>query len=471
MSRSRLTFLPKNKQVAGVAIGAIAMLVMAVPALTEESSDEVFKVTTAIQAGTNPLVSFDISWFDARLNRYFLADRSNNQIDVVNPSDNSITAIAHGIFAGVNPGGNDFSGPDGVLTVNKGEDENGEGDNGVTELWVGDSPGKVWVLNAVTGANILGDSHFISVGGTTRADELCFDPRDHLIMIASPGEDPPYVTFISTTTHKVVTKLKFNGSNGTPDASGGSLEQCGWSPKTGKFYQNVPVINTNPVISGLQAGGVAVIDPKDVHPDPVGAKVEKTLPVDLNDCGLPQGMAIGPDNQILLGCNGPSPPVPPGNRNTAIININSGATLAKFDNLGGDDEVWFNKGDGRYFVPSCNTDCRAGTGQEVLGVIDSNGLRLAQSVVLATKLGTGSARRAHSVAADPDTKQVYVPLPATSTPPPATGGNDATMCDNAPNKVGSPSASTGCILVFATTHDDDDRSSVAEERGKDDRQE
>src|SRR5262245_60931268 len=105
MSRSALTFLPKNKQVAGMAIGAIAMLAVAVPALTQEApkKDEVFTVTTAIQAGTNALVSFDISWFDARLNRYFLADRSNNQIDVVNPSDNSITHIAQGIFAGVQP--------------------------------------------------------------------------------------------------------------------------------------------------------------------------------------------------------------------------------------------------------------------------------------------------------------------------------------------------------------------------------
>src|SRR5262249_32497929 len=295
---------------------------MAVPALTEESSDEVFKVTTAIQAGTNPLVSFDISWFDARLNRYFLADRSNNQIDVVNPSDNSITAIAHGIFAGVHPGGNDFSGPDGVLTVNKGEDENGEGDNGVTELWVGDSPGKVWVLNAVTGANILGAGKFISVGGTTRADELCFDSKNHLIMIASPGEGDgspgsggPFVTFISTRTHQVVAKLVFDGTNGTVQATGG-LEQCGWSRKTGKFYQNVPKAGAGP------SGVIAVIDPETAlagNPQVMG-----NLSVANGDCNLPQGMAIGPDDQIMLGCNGPSPG---GARNTAMVDINTGATL------------------------------------------------------------------------------------------------------------------------------------------------
>ena len=37
MSRSAHTFLPKNKLVAGLGIGAIAMLAMAGPALTQEA--------------------------------------------------------------------------------------------------------------------------------------------------------------------------------------------------------------------------------------------------------------------------------------------------------------------------------------------------------------------------------------------------------------------------------------------------
>ena len=30
--------------------------------------------------------------------------------------------------------------------------------------------------------------------------------------------------------------------DGSPEATNG-LEQCGWSPKTGKFYQNVPEVD------------------------------------------------------------------------------------------------------------------------------------------------------------------------------------------------------------------------------------
>ena len=78
-------------------IGAIAMLAMAGPALTDDrkdpKKDEVFHVTTVYTstgricqpAGT--FFSFDISWFDPMLNKYFLADRNNKAIDVVDPTN------------------------------------------------------------------------------------------------------------------------------------------------------------------------------------------------------------------------------------------------------------------------------------------------------------------------------------------------------------------------------------------------
>jgi hypothetical protein len=461
------------KRTVGIAIGAIAMLAVAGPALAQEapSKDEVFTRTTTILAGAKALVSFDISWFDPEFGAsgtYFLADRSNNQIDVVDPSTNTNKPIAQGIFAGVvlNPDGtanNDKSGPDGVLTVHQA--------GGVTELWVGDSPGRVWVLNASTGTPISGFTNPISVGGTTRADELCFDSKDHLIMIASPGEGDgvttfPYVTFISTTTHQVVVKLHFDGKNGTVPAAGG-LEQCGWSPETGKFYQNVPV-NGN---ASDGSGVTAVIDPQTVLKTPPNPQVEQNFPIPIADCGLPQGMAIGPNNQVMLGCNGPS--TPSTERNTAMINIRSGAIIATFPALGGTDEVWFNEGDGHYFFPSCNTECRVpatgATGPEVLAVIDSTGHRLDQSVQLATKLGNQTGRRAHSVAADPVTNQVYVPIPACSvlpmtTPPTCNpAGNDASICN-----FGNTTAITGCIAVFTATNDDG--FARAKERGEDDNQ-
>src|SRR5262249_39149630 len=227
-----------------------------------------------------------------------------------------------------------------------------------------------------------------------------------------------------------------------------------------------------PVADAGPSGVIAVIDPETALAG--NPQVMTNLPVAESDCDHPQGMAIGPDDQLMLGCNGPSPPIPPslvGNRNPALVDINTGATLPGgfFANLGGADEVWFNKGDGHYFFPSCNTACRPapGTtqgGPEVLGIVDSRVPEKDQQVTIATTLGntaTSLARRAHSVAADPDTLQVYVPLPASClSATPACGGvaNDASMCEaTGIETVGSPTALTGCILVLKGTPDADDR--------------
>jgi hypothetical protein len=442
------------------AVGTFAALALAGTAWAAEDSkkDEVFKPTTAIQVDTTPLVSFDISFVDPVLHRYFLADRSHKAIDVVNPADNSITVFVNPGYAGVNPGGNDFSGPDGLLTANN-----------HTEVWVGDSPGKVWVQDSTTLAVKSlpgGAANPILVGGKSRADELCYAPKANVIMIASPAEN--YVSFISTKTYKVLSQLIFNGSKGlqSPSVIPGvplngaginatnGLEQCQFSEATGKFYQNVPEVNGPG--DDTAPGAVAVIDPTTMQ-------VETSFPVPLEACAGPQGMTIGPHNQILLGCAAPSPN---GHSNIAIINQRSGAVLASIPDLGGADEVWYNNGDGHYFIPGCNAACRANPGSQLeqLGVVDANGLRLDQSVPIASPAGK-TGRRIHSVAADAATNQVYVPIPAIAlTTPPF----PKSVCSSATNNVGSPSDATGCIAVFTTTHDD--RSRIAHEREKDERQ-
>src|SRR5262249_37898734 len=153
---------------------------------------------------------------DPVLNKYFLADRSNKTIDILDLSTSppTLTQAVNNNFQG-NTGNNDGSGPDGVATVNN-----------HTEVWVGDvggtcfplvppngdlpatcGPGQVWVLNTDGSVKTPlpgGAANPIPVGGKSRADEFCYDPKDNLVMIASPAEAPPFVTFISTTSYKVV---------------------------------------------------------------------------------------------------------------------------------------------------------------------------------------------------------------------------------------------------------------------------
>src|SRR5262245_54791435 len=191
MSRSAL------KPMTGMAIGGLAMLAVAVPALSQPEvpgddfkKDEVFKVTTVIQVpGAAAFFSFDISWFDPKLNKFFLTDRNNKAIDVVDAKNPAgITQFPNPKFHGTDPNGNDFAGPDGVLTANNS-----------TELWVGDAQGQVWVMDSKTGAvkTLPGVANPIVVGGVGRADELCYDPKDNIILIASPHDG--FVTSISAT--------------------------------------------------------------------------------------------------------------------------------------------------------------------------------------------------------------------------------------------------------------------------------
>jgi hypothetical protein len=247
-------------------------------------------------------------------------------------------------------------------------------------------------------------------------------------MVANNADSPPFASIISTDTFKVVKQIAFDGSNGAPNSNNGA-EQCQWSPRTGKFYISIPGIAGHP--DG--EGGVAVIDPKT-------KTVVDTFIVPVADCAAPQGMAVGPDSQILLGCNAPSPN---GHSNTVIINEHSGVVVGRLPDLGGNDEVWFNEGDGHYFLAG---------GQnlnEQLGVVDSSGHR-ADAIVPTASNPNATGRRAHSVAADSNKNEVYVPIPATSAAAP---GYDSTLCGTS-----ATAKAAGCIAVFSTTKNDHPRS-------------
>src|SRR2546427_4716023 len=78
------------------------------------------KCLTAVQIPGNPLRSYDISWVNPHRAEYYLADRSNAGIDIIDTRHLSFKRKLGG-FVGVklNTNGtvnNDISGPDGVVT-------------------------------------------------------------------------------------------------------------------------------------------------------------------------------------------------------------------------------------------------------------------------------------------------------------------------------------------------------------------
>src|SRR5665213_728657 len=141
---------------------AIAAL-LSVPCLA--AADEVFTVKTTINIPGAALASFDISWVDPSLSAYFLADRSNKSIDVIDTNSKTVIHQFTPGFVGFT-GNNDTSGPDGILTLDN---------KGTQQMWVGDGNSTVKVLSYPSGTL----THTISTGGTGRADELCYDAAEH----------------------------------------------------------------------------------------------------------------------------------------------------------------------------------------------------------------------------------------------------------------------------------------------------
>ena len=395
---------------AGAAIAPWLLTVTGIPStaqpLESAAKDEVFGVTSVINLPDGQkLGAFDISFVDPANGVYLLADRTNAAINVIDTSTNDVINQFKPGFVGAT-GNNDTSGPDGVLVANG------------TQVWVGDGMSRVWVLDVTSGAVINGPiSTAITAGDPTRADELCHDDNNHIILIANDASSPhPFVTFISSTSFGVLGNIVMDGQEGRPDAAGG-IEQCAWSPKTGKFYLNVP----NPV-SNPNDGVVLQIDP-------VSRKIEKTFSLTGSGCGGNAGMALGPFPQALLGCSNLGP-------NSVVINLNSGAIIGTLQDEAGADQAWYNPGNNQYFLGSGNhLTAVGGSPAPILGIVDATGKR--------PDVSPTSAVGSHSVAADPVQNQVYVPINNTNT---------SGICG-----AHGGSNTNGCIAVFTVISGTDDK--------------
>lgn len=142
---------------------------------------------TAVLILGHPLRSFDISWVNPNRAEYYLGDRSNAGIDIVDTEDNTFKRTIGG-FVGIKLLGsgavdNNHSGPDGVTSHGR---------------WLyggdGDSTLKVIDLNAPTASAI---KQSISTGGTTRVDEMALTTDGRLLLAANNAEDPPFATLFA----------------------------------------------------------------------------------------------------------------------------------------------------------------------------------------------------------------------------------------------------------------------------------
>jgi hypothetical protein len=311
-----------------------------------------YRLLTTIVIPTG-LAGFDISWADSANARYYLADRGNPtatppvapRVDVIDTEhDRFLASIT--LAAGAN----------GIVAIPRAH-----------ELWVGLNDSTVDVINTDT----YGVAHVVSTGGTMRADEMAYDPVDHLILIANDRDTPPFVSFISEQSDTVLKRLNYDGIS-APQSTGG-IEQAVWDGAAGKFYIAIPATKNNP------NGEVDEIDP-------VEMSVTRSFPT---TCG-PAGLALIPGKHLITSCGD-------------VIDIVTGKVLDTIRGVAG-DEIWYNPGDERVYFGS-------GTDRISVNVVDTDiNLPIKTFTVGQILAAPAVSQTTHSVAADAGNNHIFVPV-------------------------------------------------------------
>jgi hypothetical protein len=334
---------------------------------------------------SGPPFSFDISFVDASAGRYYLSDRTTGGVDVVNTKTNTYLGTAKGFTGAVLSDpvtvNNNLAGPNGVVALSSTLVAAGDGDStlkivntaalsivatvkSATNPFTGTLPPQVAAACVNPSGGVTSNAF--------RLDEMAYDPADQLILAINDTDCPPYGTFFSATPpYAVAGAVSFGTSyNG--------VEQPVWDPNQKLFLVANPQTVANP------NGEIDTIDP---HSHQILSKFP--LPA----ACTPHGLALGPNDDVVLGCNVP-------NSQIFVMNAKTGAIMGTVPGYGGSDECWYNSGDNRYYC-AVSSELPG----PVIVVIDAGTFKLVATIPTSTQ--------AHSVAADSSTNHLFVPQRAT----------------------------------------------------------
>ncbi len=385
----------------------------------------------------NPIASSDIAWVDRGTERYYLADRSNSGVDIIDAERDVYVGRVGGMAGGF---------PTTPTTGGGTATTNGAGPNGVVvtpnrQVWAGDGNSTVQVADVDPDSpNYLKIIASISTalpgcdGGTAtthycgRADEIGYDPEHRIILIANPtplavaaphaGMDP-YATFISAVPpFAVLGHITFVGAGG--------LEQPLWDPENHRLFLTVPGK------TGVTPASVAVINS-------TSRTVEATYAFDcLALTGAASvattGEALGAFQHLLVSACG----------KPIILNALTGHVIHVVTQVGGGDEVWYNPGDRRFYVTGADPAVTPPAPAQSLGVIAAS---------TGTWLQNATVVRGKNPAAFAENNQIFAIVQITAAIAAGTA-TDSTACAQFGSKR------TGCIAVFVHSRageGDDDR--------------
>jgi hypothetical protein len=327
------------------------------PSKSDTSSARLFAEPVLVKGSLTNLGAFDVSWNDNSTHKYYLADRTNNAIDLVDSAtDTFLGFIGQGHFTGSRPCPGQpkelrhCAGPNGVVTDDLGH------------VWSGDGDGKIIEADATKPGTAIIRS--IPTGGKGRVDELAYDPISRILYAENDGDTPPRITFVSGTDGAVLGHYIY------PMNQDG-MEQPVWVRQTGLFYQNVPG----------RKNRIDVFDPHKL-PNPV-----KSFPVECSGglLGLTvSGLAVGPNGRLMTVC---------GSVGGVSIDSVTGRILKTVPQGADADEVWYDPGSNSYYFSRSAV---------------SGGVAVVNAVT--EKFVANIPLGSHSVAVNAKNKHVFVPV-------------------------------------------------------------
>lgn len=310
---------------------------------------------------------FDISWVDAVAGRYYLANRGTNSIDVID------TKHVRYLYAiPLDAAGN------GVVAIHNPHDDVENDAETAGELWVGDNASNVEVIDLATRIRVA----TIPTGGIGRADELAYDPLDHVLLIPNDRETTcvagvctggtPFVSFINTETRTVLGAIYYPQVVFGDPLTNHGLEQPVWNAKTGMFYLAVPGTVDHP------NGEIDEIDP-------AGQQITRIFPTTCH----PAGLVLAPRQRLVTSCGD-------------VIRVAAGDVLTTIADVGG-DEIWFNPSEERVYFSRSAT----------LPILNMDDNKLVATLIVGRVSPTPPnppSQTTHSVAADSENNLIFVPI-------------------------------------------------------------
>ena len=322
--------------------------------------------------------STDIAYVDPTLHLYMVSDKTNLGIDIINTTSNTYITTVTG-----------FVGANGVTIAPD-----------LNQAWVGDnnatSTASTVKVVSLTNYTIIGNITITNpttgTGTIGRSDELSYDQKDHVILVANDAAIPPFVTFINATSKQIIAQIPYDGIAANNATNG--LEQSIWNPTNDLFYQAVPstVNNTGGEIDVLNPNSTSIVQ---VYPLPAGSE--------------PHGLALNVALQKL--CVGASQIGAPNGTPifTVIMNATNGQILNQVMGIGGTDEVWSNAADSRFYVCGKITldGTNNGSALGAIAVIDATSGIYLENIILP---GFQRYLSMRTVAADSSNNDIYILL-------------------------------------------------------------